>query len=103
MKHIVRPVALVAAFFVAGCASSTSTQQSLQVACKAYAATLTSLAGFRAADRLSDAQVATVEQWRPTLNEACSGEVGATGDLLAVVEAGVLKMIFIEQEVRNEP
>lgn len=92
-----------AAFLLAGCAaSSVSLQENLQIACRAYAASLTSLAGFRAAGRLSEQQVATVEQWRPTLNEACSGNVENTDDLIGLVEAGVISMIFIETEVRHE-
>lgn len=91
-----------AAFLLAGCASSVSLQENLQIACRAYAASLTSLAGFRAAGRLSEQQVAEVEQWRPTLNEACSGDVENTDDLIGLVEAGVISMIFIETEVRNE-
>lgn len=91
-----------AAFLLAGCASSSPIQENLQIACRAYAASLTSLAGFRAAGRLNEEQVATVERWRPTLNEACSGEVENTNDLIALVEAGVISMIFIETEVRNE-
>lgn len=91
-----------AAFLLAGCASSVSLQENLQISCRAYAASLTSLAGFRAAGRLSEQQVATVEQWRPTLNEACSGNVENTDDLIGLVEAGVISMIFIETEVRNE-
>ena len=87
---------------LAACATPSSTQQSLQVACNGYAATLTALAGYRAADRLSDEQVATIDQWRPVLNEACSGEITVTSDLLRIVEAGVLQMIFIETEVRDE-
>ncbi|TQV80309.1 hypothetical protein [Denitrobaculum tricleocarpae] len=103
MKHSVIAAAFGAAFLLAGCASSSlSTQESLLIACRGYTATLTSLAGFRAADRLSDDQVATVEQARPILNQACSGEVMATDDLLAVVEAGLIQMIFIEKEVRDE-
>lgn len=94
--------AVSAAFLLAGCASGISLQENLQIACRAYAASLTSLAGFRATGRLSDQQVATVEAWRPTLNEACNGDVENREDLIGLVEAGVISMIFIETEVRNE-
>lgn len=91
-----------AAFLLAGCASSISMQENLQIACRAYAASLASLAGYRAAGRLTAEQVDAVDNWRPTLNEACSGDVTETDDLLNLVEAGVVSMIFIEEEVRNE-
>ncbi len=94
--------AISAAFLLAGCASSISMQENLQIACRAYAASLTSLAGYRAAGRLSEEQVAAVDHWRPTLNEACSGNVTETQDLLNLVESGVVSMIFIEEEVRSE-
>ena len=100
--HKVVLAAASAAFLLAGCASSISMQENLQIACRAYAASLTSLAGFRAAGRLTDEQVAAVDHWRPTLNEACNGEVMETEELLNLVESGVVSMIFIEQEIRNE-
>lgn len=100
--HKMLVAAASAAFLLAGCASSISMQENLQIACRAYAASLSSLAGFRAAGRLTAEQVAAVDRWRPTLNEACSGEVTETDDLLDLVESGVVSMIFIEQEVRNE-
>ncbi len=101
MRNVIL-AAVSAAFLLAGCASSVSVQENLQIACRAYAASLTSLAGFRAAGRLTDEQIAAVEQWRPTLNDACSGRIDNTDDLLSLVETGVVSMIFIETEVRNE-
>ncbi|WP_282609478.1 hypothetical protein [Pelagibius sp. Alg239-R121] len=100
--HKAMMAAVSAAFLLAGCASSISLQENLQIACRAYSASLTSLAGFRAAGRLTDQQIAAVDQWRPTLNEACSGGITETDDLLNLVESGVVSMIFIEEEVRDE-
>jgi hypothetical protein len=95
--------AALAAFLLAGCASGISLQENLQIACRAYGGSLTALAGFRAAGRLSGEQIAAVEQLRPMLNEACSGDIEESAQLLDLVESGVVNMIFIEESIRNEP
>lgn len=103
VKSKATTAAVLAAFLLAGCASAATSQQSLQIACRAYSASLVSLAGYRAAGHLSESQIATVDQWRPTLNQACSGEAADASGLLDLVEAGVTSMILIERELRHEP
>ncbi len=75
-------------------------EQGMQIACRAWAASLTTLAGYRAADRLSEAEVMTVESYRPHLNAACSEDTVATGDLLDQVEAYLIQVLIIEQRAQ---
>ena len=96
MRYFVAVLLLVG---LVGCQTTSYTPaQSLLVSCKAYARTLTALAGYRAAGELTEDQVATVDEWRPILNDACTGEVPVTQDLLTAVEDALLKLIAIEQE-----
>lgn len=90
-----RAFLLAAVVILAGCAT-TNTEQSLQISCRAYDATLRTLAGYRAAGRLDADEIATVDRWRPVLNAACTGEQ-AGGDILDQVEAGLFELIAIEE------
>lgn len=73
--------------------------QSMLIGCRAYDASLRSLAGYRAAGRLDVGQVATVDRWRPILNSACSGEE-VSGDVLDQFEMGLFELIAIEETVQ---
>jgi len=78
-------------------ACTTPAQDGL-IACNAYDGTLRSLAAYRQADRLSADQIATVDRWRPILNEACSQPVSR--ETLALIEQGLFAMIAIEEAVQ---
>ncbi|MDX2318310.1 MAG: hypothetical protein QNK44_07895 [Hyphomicrobiaceae bacterium] len=91
MRYLIAPLILL----IVAC--TTPAQDGL-VVCRAYDSSLRALAGYRAADRLSIEQVATVDRWRPVLNEACSGPVSAS--TLSVIEQGVFAMIAIEEAVQ---
>src|SRR5690606_35715202 len=93
--------AAAAAFFMSACTTGPlSTTDSLLLACSGYDATLRTLAGYAAAGRLSADDIATVDRVRPFLNDACDGDMPATGDLLDRVEAALLEMILIERAVQ---
>lgn len=80
-------------------ASACTGPQSMLIGCRAYDASLRSLAGYKAAGRLDAVQVAAVDRWRPVLNSACSGEE-VSGDVLDQFEQGLFELITIEGTVQ---
>ena len=105
LKRILLPI--FALGFVAACNNlpfgNLSTTEQLLLGCRAYEGTLTTLAAYRKADRLSEDQIRTVDRVRPVLNDACTGEVENASQLLGVVESGLVELMFVESEVANEP
>lgn len=100
-KLLILPLAL---FLLSGCETlglnnGPNLQEQLLITCKGYSATLTSLAGFRQAGKLSENQIQTVDELRPSLNEACSSNVESTSELVTIVESGLLKLLFVEGTV----
>lgn len=79
------------ALSVTGCAHKLSPEMVQIVSCEAYSSTLIALAGYRAQHLLSPAQIATVEQWRPTLNAACTAPATGVG-VLDQIEQGVIAL-----------
>jgi hypothetical protein len=68
-------IALMLSALLVGCAGiqTATPQQKLVTACNAYANALVTLAGYRKAGKLSDAQVKQVDQIRSIVNPICSG------------------------------
>lgn len=100
MLYMVRlaVLALLAAIAV-GCMSA-STDQALAVSCRSYAATLSSLAELREADKLSADQVDAVNAARAIANPICLDGTVADNELYAL--ADVLRgMSRIEVEARQ--
>lgn len=73
----------------------TTPAQDALVVCRAYDATLRTLAGYRAADKLSAEDIATVDRLRPIMNEGCSGPPDAA--TLDAIERGLFELIAIEE------
>ena len=92
MRYFIPPLALV----VFAC--TPSLQQAGLTACEAYNTSLSALAGYRQAGKLSDEQITTVNTWRPILNEACSEPV--TRETLDAIERGLFALITIEEAVQ---
>lgn len=69
-------------------------------ACATYDATLRSLAIMRAGDKLSEDQIATVDQWRPIMNGICIGEVPdiAADSLLDTAEKALFELSQIKED-----
>ena len=67
-------------------------------ACATYDATLRSLALMK--PRLSEDQIATVDQWRPILNGICTGEVPdvAADNLLDTMEKALFELSKIKED-----
>lgn len=67
-------------------------------ACATYDATLRSLALIK--PRLSEEQIATVDQWRPILNGICTGEVPdvAADNLLDTMEKALFELSKIKED-----
>lgn len=97
MKRIC--MAALAAFFVFslwGCAGSDTTALT---ACRAYAATLSSLADARARGQLSPGQVEEVNRYRPRANALCTqGGVPQTDLVVAEGLHAIAALIRVEQE-----
>ena len=74
--------------------------KSLLASCSAYSTALSSLAGYRRAGKLSDAQVASVERLRPVLNKACRDDSPDPDTSFRVVEAGLIELITIREAVQ---
>jgi hypothetical protein len=74
--------------------------QRVTQACATYDASLRSLALMR--PRLSEAAVATVNQWRPVMNGFCIGEVPdlAAEDILGVMEKALFELSKIEGDAK---
>jgi hypothetical protein len=82
---------------LSGGSNATDPAYQLLVTCRAWDTTLRSLAGYRAQGKLTADQVATVDQWRPTLNYACSsGDVNPATSLDAA-EKALQQMVLIDQ------
>lgn len=92
--------AALVAVFLYGCAGTKDFQKALLVACNGYTEALTSLATYRALGRLTPSQIATVDRLRPSLNTACKSDVTDARAALATVEAGLLQMLLIKEEVK---
>lgn len=91
MRYLVLPFVLL----VIAC---TSPAQEGLLFCNAYDGSLRSLAAYREAGRLDADQIATVDRWRPILNDACSEPVSA--ETLDLIEQGLFAMIAIEEAVQ---
>ena len=85
---------------LAGCATvavspEVRDAQRITQACAVYDGTLRSLAIMRAGGKLSDAQIAVVNQWRPILNGICIADdvpdIAASG-LLDTLEKALLEL-----------
>lgn len=87
--------ALPLILFVFAC--TTPAQDGL-IACNAYDGALRALAGYRQAGKLSEQDIATVDRWRPVLNEACSQPISS--ETLSVIEQGLFAMIEIQEDAR---
>lgn len=92
--------ALALLLVVSACAvDGVSADSRALIACRAYDGALRSLAGYRATGNLSAGQIETVDQWRPVLNDACTGEA-TTADILSQIEQGVFELLLIEEMVQ---
>lgn len=91
MKAYGAILALAGALIVGGC-EGTSPQSSLGAACQGYASVLASLAHVK--DELSDAEIATVDTIRASVNPICSDLDGVTDyrDALVTVRNAVRKL-----------
>lgn len=97
-----RIILIAGMFLLASCITTTQDTQTkaFLTACSGYATALSSLAGYKAAGKLSGAQVATVDRLRPGLNKACRGSADVSAALLAVVQSGLAQLIVIKEAVR---
>ena len=107
LRHGTIAVAAAGLMVLAGCATqgdSAGRIASLDVdpllACRAYrGATLGVLATLRADDALSDGHVASVDRWRPVLNDICEvASARITFGERDLLEAGLAALIAIEKE-----
>lgn len=97
-KHLAY-VSLLAFPFLTACATAPlPAGQQLQIACAGWPPTLQALAVQRSLGKLTPAQIAHVEQWRPALNSACSDNPGPVD--LAGVQAALAEMIRIQEAAR---
>lgn len=94
-----RALIAATAILLASCASPQNSEKALLISCAAWDSTLRTLAAYRAADRLSDEDIAEVEAARPILNAACTGNVEPDAALLDRVERTLERMIFIKESV----
>jgi hypothetical protein len=69
----------------------------LLVTCRAWDTTLRSLAGYRAQGKLSKEDVATVEQWRPVLNQSCQSNQADIPAALNAAEQALQQIVIVEQ------
>ncbi len=90
-------------FLLAACIGppEQQTERQLQLMCRAYAATLTTLAAFNSTGALSESDVARVDEVRPVMNSACEkSAAGLVTDLdsaLLLVQQGAFELLLIEQ------
>ena len=80
------------AIVLAACSSFGGGQTALAT-CEAYDSALRTLAVMRDVGDLSDSQIATVERWRPILNDVCLQGTPPEGSAgLGTLEAGLLAL-----------
>lgn len=80
--------------FVAACANTSTAVLS---ACDTYAATLTTLASYRAAGRLSQAQIERVDAVRAIANPICQSPAPPEGaEVISALEAAILQLAFVQ-------
>lgn len=89
--------------FAVGCAAGGTAQTrailNFAVACESYATSLELLEVRLRTGRLSDGQIATINEVRPILRATCQGPPPQNiNDALGVVEDGVFKLMIIERK-----
>jgi hypothetical protein len=88
---------------MSGCAAIDSPEKARArtvLACDGYARTLSTLSVYRQKDRLTPAQIRSVDQARPFFNEACDRDAEPVGPAtLDKMEAMLLDMAMIQTEV----
>lgn len=70
--------------------------------CRAYAATLNSLAAFRASGDLDDEAADRVNEVRAFMTPLCTGEPPTDQATLTDLENRLYDLLLMEQEARNE-
>ena len=105
-EYLIILTVVVGGLVLSGCAGGEAVQRSPEInaidrvtqVCKVYDATLRSLAVMK--PRLSEEQIATVDQWRPILNGICTGEVPdvAAESLLDTMEKALFELSKIKED-----
>ena len=92
--------AVILVLLLAGCAGQ-NVGRDLLLACHAYDGALSSLTVYRAAGRLSEGQIATVNQVRAVANPICMGEPLDLRTALTALETELRRMAVIELEKKQ--
>lgn len=102
-EYLIILTVVVGGLFLSGCAAPDNSPEVNAInrvtqACATYDATLRSLALIK--PRLSEEQIATVDQWRPILNGICTGEVPdvAADNLLDTMEKALFELSKIKED-----
>ena len=74
-------------------------EQQLQLTCDGIAATVKSLAGYRAAGELSTGQIEIVDNLKPTTIALCNGSVTDYSSALTVLSSSAFTLLTISSEV----
>lgn len=95
-------LAVLAVLGLAGCASTTRDPALVATAtCRAYAATLSSLAGFRAVGEIDDVLAGRINDVRAVATPLCTGAPPTDAAAVAELEDRLFDLLIIEQEARN--
>ena len=96
-----RAAALAVVLLLAACASDPQVRviQSISAACAGYATALTDLAAYRAAGRLSEAQVAAVDRVRTVVTPLCTTDPADPQSALASIEQQLLVLVATKKEI----
>ncbi|WP_119461859.1 hypothetical protein [Rhodospirillaceae bacterium SYSU D60014] len=95
-------LAVLTILSLAGCASTARDPALVATAtCRAYAATLSSLAGFRAAGEIDDAMAGRINDVRAVATPLCTGAPPTDAATLAQLEDRLFDLLIIEQEASN--
>jgi hypothetical protein len=88
---------------VTGCVSNNVTpEQQLQVACDGAATVVSALADYRAAGKLSEEAVATVEGVRPVVNRICTERAVSTAKALPILQQILDEMVRLKLEAESK-